>query len=176
MSRNDRLSIGPRITGLWLRLLAVIVAVTAAILLDVPFGWLVTVAIVTALGSLFPMMGGIWVGAAVLIGALAVRPAEPTEVAAVIAAVHLLHVVGSLSLVVPLSARVSVRALVPTLINFAVVQVIAQAVGLAAVMLPRQGTASAAVIAGSAAVVAIAAGALWLWHRHRLDSFSDATG
>lgn len=175
MSRNDRLSIGPRVPGFALRLLAVIVAVAAGLVLDVPSGWLGVILVATIVGGLFPLTAGVWAAAVVLVGAYVLQPPAALPLVVTIAAVHLLHVLGSLSLVVRMSTRVSLRALGPTLARFAVGQIVSQALGIGALaLLSTDDRQPLFVLAGGAAALAVIAGGVWVWRRQQLPAFSQS--
>lgn len=157
MSRGDRLSIGASLPGFSLPVLAVLVAVGGGVLLGVHGGWLIAIVITAVVGVVLPQVGGLWMAAGALVIALAVAPVDPVRTAVAIAAVHLLHVLASLSLTVPLRARVALRALVPTGIRFAVIQAIAQGIAFAVGALPHVDALPLAVVGGGLAVLMLAA-------------------
>src|SRR5690606_40239023 len=76
---------------------------------------------------------------------------------------HALQVLGSLMLVIPLRSQVSVRALAPIAVRFVLVQLVCQAVGLLASLLPNRSGLPAAVIAGAAAARGRASGRAGEW-------------
>jgi len=154
--RDDTLRIGPAIPGAVLPLLLILIAVTAGLALQTPIGWVVAAGIAAALSGFARMAAGPWLAAAVLVVML--LAAEPTlwHTAAVILAVHLLHVLGSLALAVPLRSRIALRALRPTTIRFLLVELVAQAVGAGATLLPVIGGLPIAGLAAAAAVLVLA--------------------
>ena len=157
MTRRDVLSAGPAVPGFCLALLAVGVALGAAAALGMRDGWIIAVGVLAVLGAALPQMGGLWMAAAALAGALALQAPDPLRTAVAIGAVHLLHVLASLILAVPPTARITLRALAPTGIRFAVIQAVAQGIALAVGLLPRGGGMPLAVLAAGAAVLTLAA-------------------
>lgn len=175
MSRNDRLSVGAAVPGVALRALALVVAVTAGIVLGVPSGWLMVIAVAAIIGGVFPLTAGVWVAAAVLVGAYIQQSADVVPLVVTIAAVHLLHVLGAFSLVARPSSRVTLRALRPTLLRFTVTQVVGQSLGVAGLaLLSDDGRQSLFVLAGGAAALALITGGVWAWQRQRLPAFSQS--
>lgn len=174
MRRADGLSIGASVSGLVLRLLTVLIAAGAGMVLDPPPGWLIAIAAAALLGAVLPHLGGPWVAAAAIVVVLAIEPAAPWRTAVAIAAVHLLHVVASLLLVVPPLGRVSLRALRPTGIRFALFQATGQLAALVAAGIAGAGQVPPAVIAGSAAVLVIAGIGVGMLRTRRQGAFASA--
>ncbi|MEJ1086833.1 hypothetical protein WDU99_00700 [Microbacterium sp. Mu-80] len=156
MKRTDRVEIGAGVPGLALLALAVLIAVGAGMLLDPPIGWLIVIAVAAVLGAALPHLGGLWVAAGAIVVVLAIEPAHPWRTAVAIAAVHLLHVLASLLMVIPPRARVALRALRPTGIRFIVFQAAGQLAALAVAGIAGAGQLPFAMIAGATAVLAIA--------------------
>jgi len=156
MSRNDTRVLGAAIPGYALGGLAVAVAVTGALLLSAPAGWVAIVGMLSLVGALWPQTGGGWFAAAGLVVVLLLNEPDPGRAAVAIAAVHLLHVLAALAAVVPLRAQVAVRALIPTGIRFAGIQAICQGAHLAVHLLPRGPAVPAAALAGAGAVLLLA--------------------
>jgi len=173
MSRNDSLSIGPSIHGVWLRALTVGIAVAAGAALGLAWGWLGVLLVAALVGVVLPFTAGVWISAVVLIGALLTQPASFATVAITAAAVHALHVLGSLLLVVRVSSRVSLRALAPTAKRFVFIQLFTQALGVVVGLLNVETPTPVAVIAGSAAGLAVIAAGVWIWNKQRHFAFSD---
>ncbi|UNK72164.1 hypothetical protein [Microbacterium sp. H1-D42] len=171
MTRGDRLSIGASIPGFSLPVLAVLTAVGGAMLLGVQGGWLIAIAVIAVIGVILPQVGGLWMAAGGLIIALALAPPDPARTAVAIAAVHLLQVLGSLSLTIPLRARVALRALAPTGIRFVIVQAIAQGIALAVGMLPQVGALPLAVVGGGLAVLVLVAGGIHMLRMRRQAAY-----
>lgn len=173
MRRNDRLKIGLSVPGAVLRALSVVVVVGGGMLLHIPFGWMAALGVAALFGAIVPQLGGNWVAAVILVGALLLEPPDPVRTAIVIAVVHLLHVLTSLALTVPLSARVALRALLRTGIRFVAVQMICQSIALTVAMMPRGPVVSIAVIAGAAAVLLLAFVATRMLRGLRMAAFSS---
>lgn len=174
MTRADRLSIGSSLPGFALLGLAVLVAVGGGMLLGMPTGWLIAMGIAALASGLVPQIGGTWMAAAALAVFLLSDAPAPARTAIAIVAVHLLHVLGSLLLVVSLRARIALRALRPTGIRFVVVQAIAQAAALLVAVLPQSGTLPLAVVAGAAAVLAVAIIGIRMLRTRRQAAFAPA--
>ncbi|QMU98422.1 hypothetical protein FVO59_15470 [Microbacterium esteraromaticum] len=174
MRRDETLRIGLSAPGLLLRVLVVLVAVAAATLLGATPVWLAVVGVLAVFGAVTPVYAGAWMAAAVLVGLLIVPGPDGGRAALVVAAVHALHVLGALSLVVPATARVSLRALRPTAVRFAWMQAVGQVVVLAIGAIPSRGSFPLAVIAGAAAVFALTLGARLMLGPSRLAAFPRA--
>ena len=171
MKREDGLDVGRAVPGAVLPALALGTAVAALALLGAPAGWTAAAAVAVVAGAFAPTIGGAWIAAAIVIGMLLAAEPHPGRTAVAVAAVHLLHVVGSLSLVVPLRARIALTALRPTARRFVIVQIVSQAAGLAATLLPRGEQLPAAVLAGGFAVLAFTALAVRMLRHHRHQAF-----
>jgi hypothetical protein len=174
MSREERLRIGAALPGALLPVVAGAIAATAGALIGMPMPWIAVFGAVALVGGAVRMIGGAWIAAGALMLALASVDPSPGRTATVIAAVHLLQVLGSLMLVVPLRSRVALRALAPTAVRFLVVQVLCQAVGLLASLLPARSGLPAAVIVGSVAVLLFAVVATRMLRARRAAGFSKA--
>lgn len=174
MTRADRLLIGASVSGLALRAFAVLIAAGAGMLLDPPTGWLIAVAVAALVGAVLPHLGGLWAAAGALVVILAIEPADPWRTAIAIAAVHLLHVLASLLLVVPPLGRVALRALRPTGIRFVLFQAVGQLAALAVAGIAGTGGVPFAVIIGSAAVLVIAGIGVGMLRTRRHGAFPSA--
>lgn len=172
MRRVDRLEIGASVPGIALLALAVLIAVGAGMLLDAPNGWLIAIAVAALLGAALPHLGGLWVAAGAIVVVLVIEPTDPWRTAVTIAAVHLLHVLASLLLVVPPMARVALRALRPTGIRFLLFQAVGQLAALAVAGIAGAGRLPLAVIGGAVAVLAIAGTGVGMLRRSRQRFFS----
>ncbi|MGB3731210.1 hypothetical protein [Microbacterium sp.] len=172
MRRDDTLRIGPAVPGAVLPLLLIIVAVTAGLALQAPIGWAVASGTAAALSGFARMAAGPWLAVAILVVMLVA--AEPTlwHTAVVILAVHLLHVMGSLALVVPLRSRIALRALRPTAIRLVLVEIVAQAVGAGATLLPVIGGFPIAGLVAAAAVLVLAVGGVRMLAQRRPEGFA----
>lgn len=172
MRRDDTLRIGPAVPGAVLPPLLIIVAVTAGLALQAPIGWAVASGTAAALSGFARMAAGPWLAVAILVVMLVA--AEPTlwHTAVVILAVHLLHVMGSLALVVPLRSRIALRALRPTAIRLVLVEIVAQAVGAGATLLPVIGGFPIAGLVAAAAVLVLAVGGVRMLAQRRPEGFA----
>lgn len=172
MRRDETLRIGASAPGAVMRVLIVLVAVTAAALLDAPPVWFAVVAALALFGAAMPARGGSWAAAAVLVALLVVLGPDGGRASAVVAAVHALHVLGALSLVVPATARVTLQALRPTAVRFAGVQAVGQAVLFVIAAVPTRGSLPLAAIAGAVAVFVLAITALRMLGPSRVAAFA----
>lgn len=165
------LQIGASAPGALLRVLVVVVAVTAAALLEAPPAWLAVTGALALFGAVTPVHAGTWVAAAVLVGMLVVQGPDGFRAAIVVAAAHTLHVLGALTLVVPATARVALRALRPTAVRFAVMQAVGQLVAFGSALIPGRGSLPVAVVAGAVAVLALGMTSLRMLGPSRLVAF-----
>src|SRR5690606_22098574 len=138
LRRRETLSLGAEVHGTLVSVAAAAVAVAAGSLIGMPAGWTALIAASVLLSGAMRLIGGAWIAAGALVIALAASDPSPWRTATVIAAVHLLQVLGSLMLVVPLRSRVALRGLAPTAVRFAIVQAFCQAFGLLAWLLPTR--------------------------------------
>lgn len=172
--RTHRVFVGLAVNGILLRIVMWAVAAFAAFfLIPAPILRVLLLAGVTV-GVVFPATMLTWsVLVCVPLGLLFVPP-NPTLTAAAILVVHITHVLSTLILTIPATARVSLRALRLTGLRFLIVQFMAQAVGLLVVLIPREAEAGlnwlAPVGAGCLALLAVFA----LRERHRRQSSDDA--
>lgn len=176
MTREDRLSIGAAVPGALLPVAAAAVAGGAAALIGMPTLWVAVAPAAVLLGGIVRMIGGAWIAAAILVIDLVAADSSPWRTATVIAAVHLLQVLGSLMLVIPLRSRIAVRALAPTAVRFALVQLLCQAVGLLASLLPTRSGLPLAAIAGAVAVLVFTVFVVRMLRTGRAGAFSKADG
>ena len=138
MSR-DELAIGPAIPGFALRILGVAVAAGAVIALHPAPFWQVAAFVLAVVGAVFPRTGFAWVALMVVPLALLFDDASPSHTAIAIAAVHLGHVLASLTLAIPGRSRVALAALAPTARRWLGIQLDSQAVAAAVLLVPRAG-------------------------------------
>ncbi|MDT0157487.1 hypothetical protein Q9R19_07625 [Microbacterium sp. ARD32] len=165
MSRDDVLRIGAAVPGAVLPAASLLIAVGGGMLIGAATGWLAMLGAACLLSAFVRAIGGPWLSIAVLVVVLTTSEPAGWRTAVVVLAVHLLHVLGSLALTIPLRARVALRALQPTARRFVVVQLIAQAVGALTWLVPEGRTVPAAVIGASLAVVVLAVGAVRMLRR-----------
>jgi hypothetical protein len=132
--KDDTLELGLWIPGAMLRLGAVAVVACAVVILQPGIGWEVLAVLAALAGSIVPITGLGWIALAVIPFALILEPMELGRASLAVLTVHLGHVLATLSLTMPIRSRVSLRALRPTAVRFAVVQLVAQALMVAAVI------------------------------------------
>ncbi len=173
MTRNARLSIGPAVPGLVFGAIGVLAALCAALLLGASPFWLVATPALAALGAALPRTGGAWLASGALVLLLIIREPDAARAATAVFTVHLLHVLGTLSLAAGPLDRIALAALRPTTVRFAVVQSISQA-ALAVALLASGAapTVSLAAMAGAAATLALAVLLRGMLARHRTDAFA----
>ena len=158
--RRARLDLGPSIPGWMLRAAILPVAFAGAAGLTAPTGWVITAVCIAALGAMFPQTGGTWIAAAMLPLFVLFFPVDHGRAAVAVAAVHLLHVLAGLSLVVRMRTIVALRALLPTVRRFVIIQLVAQSALAFVLLVPTGGSAAWAAIVGACAVLALAVGAV----------------
>ncbi|NNC10521.1 hypothetical protein HII28_01285 [Planctomonas sp. JC2975] len=152
------IAIGAWMPSITPRLLVALVGGAASFLL-VPEPFTVISAGLALLGTVLPASLAAW-GAALVIGlAQLARPADAADwhPYAVLAVVHLLHVLGAMTLVVEPVGRMQVRALGRPLRRWIVIQVPTQAVLAATLVLSSSGGLRSAVLPGVFAVLAVLA-------------------
>jgi hypothetical protein len=151
---------GRSVPALTPRLLVVAVTSAAAVTL-VPEPFTFVAVALALLGAVFPHTLGTW-GAAVVIGLSALSHAPDAgdwHLYAMVAVVHLLHVLGAMTLIVEPVGDLQLRTFVRPLRRWLVLQVPAQLVlALALLLQPLARTAAvSATIAGTAAIAAAVA-------------------
>lgn len=174
MTREERLTIGTAVPGVLLPVAAAAIAGAAAALIGMPTLWVCVAASAALLGGIVRMIGGPWIAAALLMIGLVAGDSSPWRTATVIAGVHLLQVLGSLILVIPLRAWIAVRALAPTAVRFALIQSVCQGVGLLASLLPTRSGLPLAATAGAVAALVFALVMVRLLHARRPGAFPKA--
>lgn len=160
MSRGIRsFRIRVAVPGATLRVVVVgIVWAGASVLVPFPL-WQGVAVVAAVVGAAIPRSLAAWVAAACLpFGVLLTEPSPWRTVFAVLV-VHAVHVLASLSLVVPARSRMALGVLVPSLHRLLVIQLLAQPVVLAVLLLVpgRSGPGDAWLAAGAAAVLVIGA-------------------
>lgn len=128
---------------------AVPLAVTAA-----PSGpWPALAVLLTAVAVAVPRWRLAWVLIAVLAFSTLLEPGTLTpRLLALIAAVHLLHVLAAWMLVLPSSARLQPRVLLPSLRRFALIQLPVQAAAVVLLLTARPAAPWLALVSGAAIV------------------------
>jgi hypothetical protein len=138
-TRTHRLRVPWGVPGILPRLVVIaLVAVGVSVL--VPFPLWRAVALAAALVAVVvPRTLAAWAAAACIpIGMLLTEPL-PGRTALAMLLVHAIHLLASLSLTIPVSSRLSMRALLPALGRFAAVQLIAQPLAYGAQLLTDGG-------------------------------------
>lgn len=139
---HARVSVGAYIPAFAPRLATALIGCAAALtLVPAPFG--LFGALFAILGAVFPAALGAWGCALVIALAQLARTPSVTDwhPYAVLAAVHLLHVVGSLAIVVEPGGVLQLRTLRTPLLRWLAIQVPAQAVLALALLLASSGPA-----------------------------------
>jgi len=168
---NDTMQTAPSVSWIAIRGVLVVVIALGAFALNPLVGWQWVAVVLAAVAAGFPQTFAAWGGAAcIVIGMLLSEPDLGRAMLAVLV-VHSIHVLTTLTLVIPRGARVVLAALRPTAVRFGLVQAIAQSLTVA-VMLGvdgAEGTAPWAVVAGGGAVVAVAVLLLVTANRRQSD-------
>lgn len=160
MAADDTLRAGPTLPSPVLRGILLLCAAGAALSLFSVVGWQVIVIGLGALAAAVPATLAAWVVVGCLPIALLMEDPQPWRTCVAVLAAHLLHVLGSLTLAVPLRSSVALAALLPAARRFAAIQLPVQAVTiLALTALPRaDGTEGDGwwAVAGAAALLSAA--------------------
>lgn len=156
--QNDTLQTDRAVSWIVVRVSLIAVVAGGAFVLNPLVGWRWVAVILAVIAAVLPQTFAAWGGAAcIVIGMLVSEPDVGRAMLAVLV-VHAIHVLTSLTLVIPGGSRVVLAALRPTAVRFVLVQAIAQPLTVA-VMLGTdgiRGSAPWAVIAGGGAVVVAA--------------------
>lgn len=154
---NDTLQTASAVSWIVVRVVLIAVVAVGAFVLNPLVGWQWVAVILAVTAAVFPQTFAAWGGAAcIVLGMLLSEPDLGRAMLAVLV-VHAIHVVTSLTLVIPRGSRVVLAALRPTAIRFVLVQAIAQPLMIAVMLVDgAEGTAPWAVVAGGGAVVALA--------------------
>lgn len=165
--KDDRIEVGAAVPGWVLRLLAVVVAAAAMWMLQLPWPLWIACVLGMLIGAVRPATFLLWAGLAGVPLSLLLAEPHAGRTAVALLAVHLVHVLASLAQTILAAATVQLRALRPTVARLIGVQLIAQAVAAAAMLLPAPGAHG---IAWAAVLGAAAVGALVLGAMHMLRS------
>ncbi|MGM7696500.1 hypothetical protein [Microbacterium sp. A84] len=152
--RNDRLRTAASMPAIVLRIAFIVFVAVVALLLVPITGWQVVVVVAAVLGVIVPQSFGGWISiAGVVVGMLMNDPSMWRAMAAVLA-VHVIHVVASLLLVIPWRSRVVLAALWPSLRRLLLIQLIAQPLTLLVMLafLSETVTVASAAIIGAGAL------------------------
>lgn len=116
------------VPGITVRLLIVALVWAGAVAL-VPFLLWQAVAVIAAVAAvILPRSLAAWFAAACLVFGMILDEPAPERTALAVLLVPAIHVLASLSLVIPISSRLAVAALLPTFRRFLVIQLLAQPV------------------------------------------------
>ncbi|MGN7949632.1 hypothetical protein ACTJKH_12870 [Microbacterium sp. 22215] len=155
---NDVLQTAPAVSWIAVRIVLIAVVSVGAFVLNPLVGWQWVAVILAVVAAVFPQTFAAWGGVAcIVIGMLVSEPDLGRAMLAVLV-VHAIHVLTSLTLVIPRGSRVVLAALRATAVRFVVLQAIAQSLTVV-VMLGADGAGGSvpwAVVAGAVAVVAAA--------------------
>lgn len=156
--KDDVLLIGRAVPGALIRVAGVGVAIVGAWLVGAPLFWVVVAAVAAVVGAIVPRTMFAWIALAAIPVALVLQSPDLGRTCVAIAALHLGHVLATLSGVVSLRSRVALRALIPTTQRVLIVQFVSQAAALFAFAIPVADGRGAAWIApvGALAVTATA--------------------
>ncbi|MDN3445009.1 hypothetical protein [Microbacterium sp. APC 3901] len=159
MSANDALQTGPAVSWLVVRgALVVAVAIGAAALCPL-IGWQVAAVVLAIVAAALPQTFAAWGSIGCLVIGMLISEPDLGRAMLAVLVVQLIHMLMSLSLVIPAGSRVLIAALRPSALRLLVVQAIAQPVTVV-VMAAAQGSAQTlpwAAVAGAGAVVALTA-------------------
>lgn len=153
---NDVLQTAPAVSWIAVRIVLVAVVAVGAFVLNPLVGWQWVAVVLAVTAAILPQTFAAWGGVAcIVIGMLLSEPGLDRAMLAVLL-VHAIHVLTSLTLVIPRGSRVVLAALRPTAIRFLLVQAIAQPLTIAVMLgvAGAEGSAPWAVVAGGGAVVA----------------------
>ena len=155
---NDVLQTPPAVSWIAVRVVLIAVVAVGAFALNPLVGWQWFAVILAVAAAVFPQTFAAWGGVACIVIGMLVSEPDPARAMLAVLVVHAIHVLTSLTLVIPRGSLVVLAALRPTAIRFLLVQAIAQPLTIA-VMLGvdgAEGTEPWAVAAGGGAVVAAA--------------------
>lgn len=155
MRANDTVTTGAAVSWLALRVSLVVVVGAGAVALTPLVGWSVTAVLLGVLAVVLPQSFAAWGSVACFVIGMLIAGPDPGRAMIAVLAVHLIHILTTLILVVPVRARIVLRALRPTALRFLVVQAIAQPLTLLVMLGSARGTVEAPwiVVAGAAALV-----------------------
>ncbi|CAH0166886.1 hypothetical protein SRABI121_01649 [Microbacterium sp. Bi121] len=156
--RNDWIRTGPALPGAVLHFVLPLTAAIAAVQLLPVLWWQVAMVGFAVLGMLVPQTLAGWLSIACLaIGMLLTEPGVWQTMLAVLV-VHVIHVLSSLLPLVPWRGPVVLAALLPTLRRLLVVQLIAQPLTFAVMLVQTSGGATIgwSVLVGAACVAGFA--------------------
>lgn len=163
MRANDTLRTGPSVPGLVVRGALVVAVAAGAAMLCPLLGWQVAAVVLAIIAAALPQTFAAWGSIGCLVIGMLISEPDVGRAMIAVLAVQVIHVLMSLSLVIPAGSRVIVTALRPSLVRLIVVQVIAQPITVAVMVVMRIDTPASlptvpwAAVAGAGAVVALVA-------------------
>ncbi|CAN7367835.1 hypothetical protein LJR044_002190 [Microbacterium foliorum] len=162
MRANDSLQTGPAVSWLVVRGALVAVVAAGAVALCPLIGWQVAAVVLAIVAAALPQTFAAWGSVGCLVIGMLISEPDLGRAMIAVLVVQLIHVLMSLSLVIPAGSRVVIAALRPSALRLLVVQAIAQPVTVAVMVVggaAAQGSAQTvpwAAVAGAGAVVALA--------------------
>lgn len=159
MTRRHRLIVRHAFPGLVLRLLLGLVVAGSGVALTSVLIWQIVAIVLGVLAAVAPASRVAYLGVAVIVIAMLIEGAHPGRTAVALVAVHAIHALTSIAAVVPAGAWITVRALRPAAIRFAVVQAAAQLAALGVALVPEVGSGWIGLV-GGIALLGVAAVAL----------------
>lgn len=127
------------VPGITVRLVVVALVWVGVVLLNPFVLWQAVAVIAAVVAVLLPRSLAAWVGAGCLVFGVILTEPAPERTALALLLVHAVHVFASLSMVVPISSRLALAVLAPSLARLLVVQLIAQPVVLGVWLLAPSG-------------------------------------
>ncbi|WP_460802461.1 hypothetical protein [Microbacterium sp. GXF6406] len=138
-SRTHEMRVPSGIPAAVLRALTALIGIAGVIVLNGYPVWQMIGALAFTVGAVLPRSLATWAGAAVIVLGMALGEPSPWRTALALLILHLVHVLGSVCMVVPLTSRMQPQALQPTFRRFVGVQLIAQPVAVLVVVMPAVG-------------------------------------
>ncbi|MEV7611198.1 hypothetical protein AB0N61_17050 [Microbacterium sp. NPDC089320] len=161
MRPNDSLQTGPVVPGLVVRGALVAAAAAGAMMLCPLIGWQVAAIVLAGLAAALPQTFAAWGSVGCLVIGMLMSDPDVARAMTAVLVVHVIHLLMSLSLVIPAGSHVVIAALRPSLVRLLVVQAIAQPVTVVVMIVSGVGTPDPmptvpwAAVAGAAAVAAL---------------------
>ncbi|MFK4789791.1 hypothetical protein [Microbacterium sp. ZW T5_56] len=152
-----RVQVGPAVPVVALRAALLLILCAAAWWMSAEpvLGWLVAATAVA--GAVLPRSLGTWIALGFLIASNLLVAADSVRTAVLIVVISITHGFGSLVLVTPWRARITVRALRPTLRRILLIQIVTQPVALFIGLVPVIRTTGAVPLAAVVSVLGAAA-------------------
>lgn len=163
MRVNDSLQTGPAVSWLVVRGALIVAVAVGAVALCPLIGWQVAAVVLAIVAAALPQTFAAWGSIGCLVIGMLISEPDLGRAMIAVLVVHLIHVLMSLSLVIPAGSRVVIAALRPSVLRLLAVQAIAQPVTVVLMIVgavATQGSAQTvpwAAVAGAGAVVALTA-------------------